>query len=113
MDVLGRSYGTRAVIVLTAGLDAALKQNQLADVVKEARQEPILRLHAKHLGQQPRRRRRGHRPPAKGVDINNDKGFLWVDDTNEEDNLVPKELDFAKPYPVGPVPTPGMPKGGA
>ncbi len=33
-------------------------------------------------------------PAAQAVDVKNDKGFLWVDDANEEDNLVPNELDF-------------------
>jgi neutral ceramidase len=33
-------------------------------------------------------------PAAQTVDINNDKGYLWVADANEEENLVPKDLDF-------------------
>jgi predicted dehydrogenase len=39
--------------------------------------------------------------------------LTWNKALDTDLELVPKELDFAKPYPVGPVPTPGMPKGGA
>ena len=51
-----------------AFLHAALEQHQLADVVEQAREEAVFGLHAQHLRQQPRRRRRGERAPADGVD---------------------------------------------
>jgi len=35
------------------------------------------------------------------------KKLAWDEALNSNLNLVPDELDFSKPYPVGPVPVPG------